>query len=176
MPVSDSLFSTFMQDLPVNLTIAGFLALEIGALLTQHLVSVQFDIWELSAAGRNEVRGVYRRLGAMVAVVLELALQYTTMLARVLVVVASALARQAAGRFVLAVIDSRLGAWSLQYLALEAFVATMLVWAAVPDHSRLGQPLAVPMTVLPAWVLAGSANLSVSSNFANWEQASGSGL
>ena len=119
-----------MQDLPVYLAIAGFLAMGIGALLKPRLVTAQFDIPELSAAGRNEVRAVYGGFGVMIAVVLGLALQQPTMRAGVLVAVAAALAGLAAGRVVSAVIDRRFDAWPLRYLVLEAVVATMLVWAA----------------------------------------------
>lgn len=119
-----------MQDLPVYLAIAGFLAMGIGALLKPRLVTAQFDIPELSAAGRNEVRAVYGGFGVMIAVVLGLALQQPTMRTGVLVAVAAALAGMAAGRVVSAAIDRRVDAWPLRYLVLEAVVAAMLVWAA----------------------------------------------
>lgn len=70
MPVSDSLRSTFMQDLPVYLAIAGFLAMGIDALLKPRLVTAQFDIPETNTARRNEVCAVYGGFGVSFAVVL----------------------------------------------------------------------------------------------------------
>lgn len=61
-----------MQDLPVYIAIAGFLAMGIGALLKPRLVTAQFNIPELSAAERNEVRAVYGGFGVLIAVVAAL--------------------------------------------------------------------------------------------------------
>jgi hypothetical protein len=47
-----------MRDLPVCLAIAALLAMGIGAMMKPRLLTAHFGIFELSAAGRNEVRAV----------------------------------------------------------------------------------------------------------------------
>ena len=64
-----------MKDLPVYLAIAGFFVMGIGAITKPHLVTAHFDILDLTAAGRNEVRAVYGGSGVMNAVALLVALR-----------------------------------------------------------------------------------------------------
>ena len=119
-----------MQDPPVYLAIIGFLAMGIGALVKPHLVTAQFDIPELSCAGRNEVRAVYGGFGVMIAAARGFALRQPAMRTGVLVAGAAALTGMAAGRVVSGVIDRRIDAELLRYFVLEAVVAAMLMWAA----------------------------------------------
>lgn len=102
----------------------------IGALLKPVAVTAQFDVPELSSAGRNEVRAVYGGFGVMLAAALGVALHHPEIRHGVLFTVAAALAGMAAGRVVSAAIDRRFDAWPLRYCLLEIFVAVLLVGAA----------------------------------------------
>jgi len=119
-----------MQNLPVYIAIAESLAMGIGALLKPVVVTAQFDIPELSSAGRNEVRAVYVGFGVMIAVARGVALQHPAMRGGVLFAVALAFAGMAAGRVISALIDRRFDAWPLRYCVLEAVATVLLVWAA----------------------------------------------
>jgi Domain of unknown function (DUF4345) len=119
-----------MRDLPVYFAIAGFFAMGIGAIAKPHLVTAQFDILDLTAAGRNEVRAVYGGFGVMTAVALLVALQQPELRPGVFLAVAAALSGMAGGRMVSAVIDRAIDKWPLRYLLLELVVATMLLATA----------------------------------------------
>jgi hypothetical protein len=119
-----------MRDLPVYLAIAGFFVMGVGAIVKPRLVTAQFEILDLSAAGRNEVRAVYGGFGVMTAAALLIALQQPELRAGVLVAVAASLSGMAGGRVVSAVIDRAIDKWPLRYLLLEAAVATMLLATA----------------------------------------------
>ena len=98
-----------------------------GAMLKPVMVTKQFGIPDLSAAGRNEVRAVYGGFGLMMAIALGVALRQPDMREVVLLMVAAALAGMAAGRVVSALIGRRFDAWPLRYCVLETVMAVSLV-------------------------------------------------
>jgi hypothetical protein len=91
-----------MRDLPIYVAMAAFLLMGMGALARPTLVTAQFGMPDLTAAGRNEVRAVYGGFGVLMAWMLLIALQ---------------------------LIDRRIDRWPLCYLLLEAALALLLLRA-----------------------------------------------
>lgn len=114
-----------MQNLPIYIAIAGFLAMGMGAMLKPVMVTKPFGIPDLSAAGRNEVRAVYGGFGLMMAVALGVALRQPDIREGILLVVAAALAGMAAGRVASALMDRRFDAWPLRYCVLQTVYAQL---------------------------------------------------
>ena len=102
----------------------------IGAIAKPALVTGQFGILELTAAGRNEVRAVYGGFGIFMALALVVALRQSDLRDGILFVVVAALGGMAAGRLVSAVIDRAIDRAPLGFLVLEVVVAVLLVAAA----------------------------------------------
>lgn len=102
----------------------------IGAIFNPVLVTRQFGIFELTTAGRNEVRAVYGGFGVFIALALLMALRQPELREGVLFAVAAALGGMATGRLVSAAIDRAIDRAPLGYLVLEVIVALMLVEVA----------------------------------------------
>ena len=118
-----------MKDLPVYFAALGFALMGLGALFKPSLVTVQFGIPTLTAAGRNEVRAVYGSFGVTMAAVLMLALTRADLRAGILLTLGGALAGMAGGRALSAAIDRRIDKGPLLYLLLEAVIAAGLLHA-----------------------------------------------
>ena len=119
-----------LLDLPVLAAILAFALMGVGALARPLLVSRQFDISTLTAAGRNEVRAVYGGFGIFIALALLVALRQPELRSGILFTVAAALGGMAAGRLVSAAVDRAIDRAPLGYLALEVIVAVMLLAVA----------------------------------------------
>jgi hypothetical protein len=119
-----------MQDLPVYLAMTGFLLMGVGALLKPVLVTGQFGVRELSAAGRNEIRAVYGGFGVTMAAVLTLSLLDPELRPGILISVALALGGMAVGRLISAAIDRQFDRAPLVYFIFESVLAIILGIAA----------------------------------------------
>lgn len=102
----------------------------LGAIATPIRVTRQFDILELTAAGRNEVRSVYGGFGVAMAAMFALALLRPELRSGICLTAAAALTGMAGGRLLSALIDRQIGRYPLFYLCLEAVVASLLFYAA----------------------------------------------
>ncbi len=102
----------------------------VGAIVKPVLVTKQFGIFDLTPAGRNEVRAVYGGFGVFMALALLAALQQPGLRDGVLFAVGAALGGMAAGRLVSAAIDRTIDRAPLGYLALEVIVAFLLLAVA----------------------------------------------
>jgi len=120
-----------LLDLPVLAAILAFALMGVGALACPFLVSRQFDISTLTAAGRNEVRAVYGGFGLAMAACLAAALWLPDLRVGVCLTVAAALAGMAVGRLISAMMDQTLGRLPAAYLALETVTALLLAYAAL---------------------------------------------
>ncbi len=100
-----------------------------AALVAPARITEQFDIPDLSAAGRNEVRAVYGGFGLAMAALLALTIFAPALRVGIFVTVAGALAGMAAGRFASALIDRAIGRLSVFYLCVEAAGAALLFHA-----------------------------------------------
>ena len=118
-----------MNDLPIYLAMSGFIVMGLGAVIKPLLVTAQFGILELSAAGRNEVRAVYGGFGILMGVALLVALRHADLRGGVVFASACALAGMAAGRLVSALIDRTIDKGPLLYLVIEVAVALLLIFA-----------------------------------------------
>lgn len=118
-----------MRDLPIYVAMAAFLLMGVGALARPTLVTAQFGMPDLTAAGRNEVRAVYGGFGVLMAWMLLIALQRADLRGGILLTLACALGGMAAGRVLSALIDRRIDRWPLCYLLLEAALALLLIRA-----------------------------------------------
>jgi hypothetical protein len=126
----DSFAGFSMKDSSVYLVIIGFRVMGLGALVRPVLVTAQFGIFDLTPAGRNEIRAVYGGFGILVAVALLVALRQPVLRDGILFTVAAALAGMAAGRAASVAIDRTIDRLPLCYLVLEVFGAVMLGVAA----------------------------------------------
>lgn len=120
-----------LLDLPVLAAILAFALMGVGALARPLLVSRQFDISTLTAAGRNEVRAVYGGFGLAMAACLAAALALPDLRVGVCLTVAAALAGMAGGRLISAMMDRTLDRLPAAYLALETVAAILLAYAAL---------------------------------------------
>jgi hypothetical protein len=118
-----------MPDLPIYVAMGAFLLMGVGALARPTLVTAQFGMPDLTAAGRNEVRAVYGGFGALMAGVLLVALQRADLRAGILPTLACALGGMAAGRVLSALIDRGIAKSPLCYLLLESVLALLLLGA-----------------------------------------------
>jgi hypothetical protein len=119
-----------LHDAPILLALALALIMGLGAIATPIRVTRQFDILELTAAGRNEVRSVYGGFGVAMAAMFALALWRPELRGGICLTAAAALAGMAGGRLLSALIDRQIGRYPLLYLGLEAVVASLLFYAA----------------------------------------------
>jgi hypothetical protein len=108
----------------------AFALMGVGALAAPERVTGQFDIPQLTANGRNEVRAVYGGFGLAMAGILGLAFVTPELRAGVCFALAAALAGMAAGRVLSALLDRRIGRWPGFYLGIECAGALLLVYAA----------------------------------------------
>lgn len=122
--------SVDLNDVSIMGAALGFAMMGLGALLRPVLVSKQFDIMSLTAAGRNEVRAVYGGFGLALAGVLMVALADASLRTGICLTIAAALAGMAGGRVISAVLDRTIGRLPAFYLALEAGFAVLLYHAA----------------------------------------------
>ena len=118
-----------MTESAISIAAFAFAAMGIIAIAAPTRVTRQFDVPELSAAGRNEVRAVYGGFGLAVAGILVAALLLPGVRAGICLTVASALSGTAAGRLISAGIDGTIGRFPLTYLAIEAAGAALLFYA-----------------------------------------------
>jgi hypothetical protein len=118
-----------MRDLPIYIAISAFLLMGAGALAKPTLVTAQFGMPDLTAAGRNEIRAVYGGFGVAMAGVLLVALQRADLRGGILLTLACALGGMAAGRVCSALFDRGIDRWPLRYLLLEAVLALLLLGA-----------------------------------------------
>ncbi len=102
----------------------------LGAIARPVLVTRQFGIFDLTVAGRNEVRSVYGGFGLAMAAMLAAALWRPELRVGVCLTVAAALAGMAGGRVLSTVIDRRIDRWPAVYMCLEAVVAALLALTA----------------------------------------------
>ena len=123
--------SPSLPDLPVLAAILAFVLMGVGALANPLVVSRQFDISTLTAAGRNEVRAVYGGFGLSMAACLAAALWLPDLRVGVCLTVAAALAGMAGGRLISALTDRTLGRLPAAYLVLESVAAILLAYAAL---------------------------------------------
>ncbi len=93
-------------------------------------VTQQFDIFQLTSNGRNEVRAVYGGFGVAMAVILLLAYLTPQYRSGVCITVAAALAGMAGGRILSTMIDRKIGRFPAFYMCLEVIGAALLAWAA----------------------------------------------
>jgi hypothetical protein len=119
-----------LHDVPILLALILALLMGLGAIIVPIRVTRQFDILELTAAGRNEVRSVHGGFGVAMAVMFALALSRPELRSGVCLTAAAALAGMAGGRLLSALIDRQIGHSPLFYLCLEAVVASLLFYAA----------------------------------------------
>ena len=119
-----------LHDVPILLALILALLMGLGAIIVPIRVTRQFDILELTAAGRNEVRSVYGGFGVAMAVMFALALWRPELRNGICLTAAAALAGMAGGRLLSALIDRKIARYPLFYLCLEAVVASLLLYAA----------------------------------------------
>jgi hypothetical protein len=119
-----------LQDAPILLALMLALVMGLGAIVSPIRVTRQFDILELTAAGRNEVRSVYGGFGLAMAAMFALALWRPELRGGICLTAAAALSGMAGGRLLSALIDRQIGRYPLFYLCLEAGVAMLLFYAA----------------------------------------------
>ena len=119
-----------LPDAALIVVTAAFAGMGIVAIAAPLMVTRQFDIADLSAAGRNEVRAVYGGFGLAAAAALAFALAAPPHRASIAFCFAVALCGMAAGRIVSALIDRRLDAWPCLYLGVELAGAALLAYAA----------------------------------------------
>jgi hypothetical protein len=118
-----------LHDAPILLALGLALVMGLGAIATPIRVTRQFDILELTAAGRNEVRSVYGGFGVAMAVMFALALWRPELRGGICLTAAAGLAGMAGGRLLSALIDRQIGRYPLFYLCLETVVASLLFYA-----------------------------------------------
>lgn len=120
----------FAADIAIVTGAIGFAIMGLTAFVAPHRVTQQFDIHELTASGRNEIRAVYGGFGVVMSFVLVLALIAPELRAGICFTTAAALAGMAAGRIVSALMDRTLGRAPRFYLLIEVVAAAFLAYAA----------------------------------------------
>ena len=118
------------NDMTVVALASAFALMGIAALAKPTLVTRQFGIRGLEAAGRSEVRAVYGGFGLATSGALLLALRSPLLHAGICLTVGVALAGMALGRVVSWALDHRIEPAPLLYLALELLGAAALISAA----------------------------------------------
>lgn len=119
-----------LHDLPLFLALVLAVLMGLGAIVAPLRVTRQFDIVELSAAGRSEVRAVYGGFGLAMAAMAAVALSHPELRAGICLTTGAALAGMAGGRLISALMDRQIGRFPLFYLGLEAIMAAALLAAA----------------------------------------------
>lgn len=128
--ITDDLGMFTLHDAPLFLAFVLALLMGLGAILAPRRVTRQFDIPELSAAGRSEVRAVYGGFGLAMAVMFAVALARPDLRAGIGLTTGAALAGMAGGRLLSAMMDREIGRLPLFYLCLEIAIAATLFWSA----------------------------------------------
>jgi Domain of unknown function (DUF4345) len=95
-------------------------------------VTQQFDIFQLTYNGRNEVRAVYGGFGLAMAAILLVAYFTPQYRSGVCITIAAALAGMAAGRLLSILIDQKIGKFPALYMCIELIGAGALAW--VTNH------------------------------------------
>ena len=108
----------------------AFAFMGLVAIVSPTRVTRQFDIPQLTAAGRNEVRAVYGGFGLSVALALIIALESQSLRPGLCMAIAFALAGMAIGRLISASLDRQLAAFPRLYLGIEAVGAALLAYAS----------------------------------------------
>jgi hypothetical protein len=113
----------------IGIVAIGFAFMGVVAILAPSRVTAQFDIPNLTIAGRNEVRAVYGGFGLAICAVLLMALAFEPLRAGICLTIAAALGGMALGRIVSAAIDRSIGGFPLMYMGIEALGAGLLIYA-----------------------------------------------
>jgi hypothetical protein len=119
-----------LHNAPRLLALILALLMGVGAIVAPATVTRQFDVADLTAAGRNEVRSVYGGFGIAMAAMFAVALWRPELRAGICLTTGAALAGMAGGRLLSAVMDRGIGRFPLFYLCLEAILAAALFWSA----------------------------------------------
>jgi hypothetical protein len=118
-----------LSQLQILLPAAGFLFMGVVALVFPARVTAQFDLPNLTLAGRNEVRAVYGGFGIAIGVLLLASLFMPGFRSGICLAVSVALAGMAGGRVLSALIDGKVAGYPLLYLFIEVAGAVMLTAA-----------------------------------------------
>jgi membrane associated rhomboid family serine protease len=118
------------KDIALALVAGAFAVMGAGALLAPERVLRQFGVPALTPDGKNEVRAVYGGFGVAVCAVLLAAGGAPALRGGVCIAIAAALVGMIGGRLYSAAADRALGRAPLLYLAIEAFAAASLFYAA----------------------------------------------
>ena len=110
---------------------ALFAFMGLGSIVLPSKTLAQFDISDLNADGRNEVRAVYGGFGLAMALLLIAATLVPDIRFGVMLTISVALSGMAFGRILSALIDREIGRMPLFYLVLELIVAVLLFWSSV---------------------------------------------
>lgn len=124
------MINLFIHDAPMLLALTFALLMGLGAIAAPVRVTRQFDIFELTAAGRNEVRSVYGGFGLAMAAMFAVAFWRPDLRSGICLTAAAALAGMAGGRVLSALIDRQIGRYPLFYLCLEALLSGLLFYGA----------------------------------------------
>ena len=123
------MLALIFHDIPLLFAAAGFAAMGVAALAAPTVITRQFDIGELSLAGRNEVRAVYGGFGLSMAASLAVAINDPPLRAGICLAAGMALGGMGLGRIASAAIDRSLGKAPAFYLVLELVCGALLIWA-----------------------------------------------
>lgn len=119
-----------MSDAAVLLAALAFAAMGVVAIAVPTRVTRQFNMPDLNAVGRSEVRAAYGGFGIAIAAALVAALLHPDLREGVCLTVAAALLGMVVGRIASAAVDRAIGRFPLTYLVIEAAGAALLVYAA----------------------------------------------
>ena len=115
------------DDMMVVALALAFALMGIAALAKPTLVTRQFGIRGLEAAGRSEIRAVYGGFGLAMSGMLLAALRSQPLRAGICLTVGVALAGMALGRVASWAVDRRIERAPLLYLVIETLGATALI-------------------------------------------------
>jgi hypothetical protein len=118
------------ENLVLVLCAVAFAFMGAVAIAAPTRVTAQFDIPDLSVAGRNEVRAVYGGFGLCMCAILIAAIILEPLRAGICVAVGAALAGMAGGRMLSAIMDRSMGGFPLMYMTIEICGAALLFYAA----------------------------------------------
>lgn len=118
-----------LPDLTLLAVAACFALMGAGALVSPALVSRQFDVHSLSAAGRSEVRAVYGGFGLAMAGALGYATQAPSLRQGLCLAACLALWGMAAGRLLSLGLDRQMPPFARLFFAVELVAGGALWWA-----------------------------------------------
>ncbi len=118
-----------LHNVIIAILAIGFAFMGFVALLTPGRVVEQFDISQLSAAGRSEVRAVYGGFGLAMAGLLVVALTVPDLRSGICLSLAVALFGMAGGRVASLLVDRTMPRLPALYFIIECGGATALLYA-----------------------------------------------